>query len=146
MMPAIELASAADQSRWGSAVRIVQAALPLDPDMPGMTRPSGAANTKNGAVVKRLKPRTPIDLQEVLTFLGRVGEAPFKEIATVLFGQSRVQPCPVCRGEGSRLGVLDARRANKNSPPGIRRAVNQAYFASTKALLALPSDPSAFIL
>jgi len=108
--PAVELRTAPDQQRWGAIVRAAQSTLPGDPDAPGitaLTRPVGSVNSKNGAVVEVLAPGEPVDPARVVEFVEGLAKAPFKAVATVLLGADRVRPCPACRGEGSRLDVLD---------------------------------------
>ena len=108
--PPVELASAADQARWDALVRVVQATLPVDPNAPGITavtRPVGSVNAKNGVAVRVLRPGKAIDATAVEEFVTRLSKAPFKEVVTVLFGEQRISPCPVCKAEGSRLDVLD---------------------------------------
>jgi hypothetical protein len=108
--PAVELTTAADQERWGAAVRTVQCTLPTDPDALGittLTRPLGSINSKNGAAVELLRAGTPVTPEEVEQFLGRLEEAPFREVALPLLGATRMSPCPVCDRAGTRLDVLD---------------------------------------
>jgi hypothetical protein len=110
LRPAVELRSTAEQQYWDHIVRAVQRTLPVDPDMPGMTaltRPVGAINTKNGAVVEVLNAGTAIEPAAVQAFMSRLVQAPFREVACILLGEERVQPCPVCLGAGTRLDVLD---------------------------------------
>jgi hypothetical protein len=110
LQPAMELLTAGEQRYWSEVVRAVQCTLPIDPNMPGitaLTRPVGSVNSKNGAVVSRLKAGEPVTPQEVEAYLARVVEARFREVARPLLGADRVSPCPVCRGEGTRLDVLD---------------------------------------
>src|SRR4051812_28961125 len=108
--PAVELRSAADQEVWGSIVRAVQCTLPTDPDCPGitsLTRPVGSVNGKNGAPVEVLRAGAPLDPRHVQDFMARLVQAPFREVALPLVGADRVHPCPVCRGEGTRLDLGD---------------------------------------
>jgi hypothetical protein len=108
--PPVELHSAADQERWEATVGAVQCSLPSDPDAPGitaLTRPIGANNSKNGATVAVLKQGQPIEPAVVEAFVESLGQAPFRQVALPLLGDSRATPCPVCRKEGSRLDVLD---------------------------------------
>jgi hypothetical protein len=108
--PPVELATDADQRRWAALVKAVQCSLPADPGAPGitaLTRPVGSVNSKNGAVVELLRAGKPVEPGEVEAFVARLGEAPFREVVTVLCGGDRVTPCPACRAEGSRLDVLD---------------------------------------
>jgi hypothetical protein len=108
--PAVELRSAAEQRRFATLVRAVQCSLPADPRAPGvtgLTRAVGSINSKNGATVEVLRAGEPIDPEAVEAFVRGLLEAPFRTIATILLGDDRVLPCPVCRGEGSRLDVLE---------------------------------------
>jgi hypothetical protein len=108
--PPVQLGTAAAQDRWAAYVRAVQATLPTDPNAPGitgLTRAVGSANSKNGAVVEVLRAGKPVTPRAVEEFVDRLTRAPFREVASVLLGDTRVSPCPVCRGEGSRLDVLD---------------------------------------
>ena len=108
--PAVELTSAAEQHRFATLVRAVQCSLPADPHAPGitgLTRAVGSVNSKNGATVEVLRPGEPIDPGAVGAFVERLLKAPFRTVATILLGDERVLPCPVCRGEGTRLDVLD---------------------------------------
>ncbi|MEO7130901.1 MAG: hypothetical protein ABIZ07_05955 [Dermatophilaceae bacterium] len=108
--PPVELRTAADQQRWKAIVEAAQSTLPSDLDAPGitaLTRLVGSINSKNGAVVEVLAPGKPVDQARVVEFVEGLAKAPFKAVATVLLGADRVRPCPACRGEGSRLDVLD---------------------------------------
>jgi hypothetical protein len=108
--PNVELRSAADQQRWAVLVEAVQRTLPVDPDMPGitaLTRKLGSRNGKNGALVEVLREGQPVQPAMVENYVAALAAAPFKQVAHVLLGGERVTPCPVCRGAGSRLDVLD---------------------------------------
>jgi hypothetical protein len=110
LRPAVELKSEAEQIYWDHVVRVIQRTLPADPNMPGMTaltRAVGSINSKNGAPVETLEAGEPVEPKAVEEFVGRLVKAPFKEVALILLGEERVHPCPVCRGEGTRLDVLD---------------------------------------
>jgi hypothetical protein len=108
--PFVTLDSAVAQEYWDDVVRVVQCTLPGDLNAPGITattRPVGSINSKNGAKVELLHPGQPIDPKQIEEFVARIVKAPFKEVASVLLGNNRVSPCPICRDEGSRLDVLD---------------------------------------
>jgi len=110
LRPAVELRSAADQRRWAAIVKAVQCTLPVDPHMPGITavtRPVGSVNGKSGVKVEMLRAGEAIDPKAVEDYLARVVRSPFLEVALPLLGEERDQPCPVCKGEGTRLDVLD---------------------------------------
>jgi hypothetical protein len=108
--PPAELRSAGEQQYWDAAVRAVQCTLPVDPNSPGvtaLTRAAGSVNTKNGRGVEVLRRGESVTACQVVEFVKRVAKAPFREAASILLGDVRVRPCPVCRVEGSRLDVLD---------------------------------------
>jgi hypothetical protein len=108
--PPVELKDAGSQRKWDALVRTVQCTLPVDPNAPGitaLTRPIGSVNSKNGATVRVLRSGKTVAGKAVEEFAARLGKAPFKEVAAVLLGETRVSPCPVCQREGSRLDVLD---------------------------------------
>jgi hypothetical protein len=107
--PPAVMSSSADQDRWAAAVRIIQTVLPTDPDCPGitaLTRPIGSINGKNGEVVCVLKAGTPVTSDDVLELVAEIREAPFRVAAEMLVG-TEVSPCPVCRRDGTKLGIMD---------------------------------------
>jgi hypothetical protein len=108
--PPVELTSAAEQKWWANVVRAVQCSLPVDPNAPGitaLTRAVGSTNSRNGAVVEVLEPGEPIDPACVIAFVEGLAGAPFRTVATILLGSDHVQPCPICRRDGTHLDVLD---------------------------------------
>jgi hypothetical protein len=110
LSPAVELCTAGEQQRWGHMVKAIQRSLPSDPDMPGITavtRPIGSKNGKNGAIVRSLAPGKPVTRADVEEYVTRLVAAPFNVIAMPLLGEQRISPCPVCRGAGTRLDILD---------------------------------------
>ena len=108
--PVVELFTGADQIRWKGAAKAVQRTLPVDPRQPGITavtRPLGSVNGKNGAKVELLRQGKAVSATNVADYLAEVASAPFRTVAGVLLGADRVEPCPFCRKEGSRLDILD---------------------------------------
>jgi hypothetical protein len=106
----IEFPTEAERSRWAAIVKVIQRLLPTDPDCPGitaLTRPLGSINSKNGATVRRLRKGVPVPADEVLALFEVARTSPFRTLAKILFGSDRVTPCPVCRGDDSRLDALD---------------------------------------
>ena len=106
----VEMHSEGEQHFWDAIVKAVQASLPSDPNAPGitaMTRPIGSINSKNGSVVKTIRPGKPIDQGRVIEYVNQLAAAPFRGIAQVLLGSDRVEPCPVCKAAGSRFTALD---------------------------------------
>jgi hypothetical protein len=96
--------------RWAGHVRVVQAALPIDPDQPGitaLTRPVGSVNGKTGRTVGIIRPGTPVPAAEVLGLYDQLARSPFRTVMGILLGAGRVSPCPICRVEGSSLSALD---------------------------------------
>jgi hypothetical protein len=131
--PPVELASAADQKRWSTLVRAVQASVPADPRAPGitaLTRPIGSVNSKNGAVVEQLRPGQAVDPARVESFVRELEAAPFRVVAAVLLGGDRIEPCPVCRKPGSSLGVLDRHgHCYRCGPVSLERLYELVYRA-----------------
>jgi hypothetical protein len=37
----------------------------------------------------------------------RLAKAPFKTVAMILLGLEHIEPCPICRRDGTHLDVLD---------------------------------------
>ena len=108
--PPVELETAADRRRWETMVCSAQCSLPADPRAPGitaLTRPVGSVNSKNGSTVRTLSQGRPVDPGEVEVFVRELAGAPFRTVATILLGDDRMAPCPVCRGEGTRLDVME---------------------------------------
>jgi hypothetical protein len=108
--PPVELTTAGAQRRWDCLVTAVQRSLPADLNAPGiqaLTRPVGSINGKNGAVVRQLRAGTGVSAEAVMAFADRLAAAPFRTLVAVLAGPGAIAPCPLCRAEGSRLGVLD---------------------------------------
>jgi len=108
--PPVELETAAAQKWWAALVRAVQCSLPVDPNAPGitaLTRAVGSINSKSGAVVKVLEPGEPINPACVIAFLEALSKAHFKTVAMILLGSEHIQPCPICRRDGTHLRVLD---------------------------------------
>jgi hypothetical protein len=106
----LEFETDADRQRWAGVVKAVQATLPVDPDMPGITattRAVGSVNTKNGAKVVRLRRGKSVEPEVVLDLFDQLRERPFRTVASILFGSEQIEPCPVCGAEGSSLGALD---------------------------------------
>jgi hypothetical protein len=100
----------AERMRWDAIVRMVQAALPTDPCAPGitaLTRPVGSINGKNGVTVTRLREATPTSRERILTLYERMRDQPFSTVMRLLYGQTRVSPCPICAIENSTLSGLD---------------------------------------
>ena len=95
-----------DRDRWDGVAKVIQAALPVDPDAPSITattRPIGSANSKNGATVTLLKPGTPVRAEEVLALYEEMKAAPFQTVLGILAGPGEVSPCPFCEREGRTL-------------------------------------------
>ncbi len=106
----VTLATDADRRCWDGIARVVQAALPIDPDQPGLTaltRPAGIVNSKARRPVSVLRPGSPVPVAAVLDLYAAMSRAPFRTVLGILFGPDRVAPCPVCRAEGSSLAALD---------------------------------------
>jgi hypothetical protein len=99
-----------ERRRWAGIVQAVQAALPIDPDQPGitaLTRPLGSINGKTGREVTCLRPGTPVPVAEVLRLYDQMLRSPFRTVMRILLGADRVSPCAICGAEGSTLSALD---------------------------------------
>ncbi len=106
----VKFESAGDRDRWAGIVKVIQAALPIDPDQPGITattRALGSINSKNGAKVSRLAKGKPVTKEEVMSLFGAMCSAPFKTVFNILTGGDSISPCPVCGGEGTKLSAMD---------------------------------------
>jgi len=100
----------AERLRWAGIVEVVQAALPIDPRQPGITattRPIGSINSKNNAVVERLKEGMSVSAAEAIELKERIVAGPFRTLMHVLTGSERLSPCPGCGLEGSALTARD---------------------------------------
>jgi hypothetical protein len=100
----------ADRERWAAIVQVVQAALPIDPDQPGITattRKLRSVNSKNGAVVRLITRGQRVTQEEVLELFEQMRSAPFKTVIRILTGAECVAPCPVCGGAETRLSAGD---------------------------------------
>jgi hypothetical protein len=99
-----------ERRRWAGIVQVVQAALPIDPDQPGitaLTRPLGSINGKTGREVTCLRPGTPVPIAEVLRLYDQMVRSPFRTVMGILLGADRISPCPICGAEGSTLSAID---------------------------------------
>jgi hypothetical protein len=106
----VVFASDGDRQRWKGIVEVIQAALPIDPDMPGitaLTRPIGSVNSKTGRLIRTLRAGTPVPIAEALKLHDQLIRAPFLTVATILFGADRISPCPSCGVAGTTLKALD---------------------------------------
>lgn len=106
----VKFETAGDRERWAGAVKCVQAALPIDPDQPGITattRAIGSINSKNGVKVKRLAKGQRVTEQEVLSLYEQMCASPFQTLFQILTGSNSVSPCPVCGGHDTKLSAMD---------------------------------------
>jgi len=98
------------QRAWDGVARGLHGVLPGDPNLSGiiaMTRPVGALNTKYDPPreVRLLREGQPVTQREILDLLERTATTPARVWMNVLHGGERASPCPLCRGEGTSLGV-----------------------------------------
>jgi hypothetical protein len=104
----VAFSGAGDRRRWAGIVKVVQAALPIDPDQPGIlatTRAIGSINAKNGAEVRRICPGERITQAEILSLYEEMVSAPFRTVLQILAGQESVSPCPLCGVEDTKLNA-----------------------------------------
>jgi len=100
----------AERDRWIGIIQVVQSSLPIDPDQPhitAVTRPIGSINSKSNATVSMLTPGTPVPEGDVLCLFDEMAASPFKTVAKIILGAEKIEPCPVCGQEGSRLSALN---------------------------------------
>ena len=105
----VVLADDGTRRRWAGMVKVIQASLPIDPDMPGitaLTRPVGSINSRTNRPVAILRPGTPVPASELLKLHDQMTRTPFQAVMGILFGPDRVSPCPICRAAGSSLAAL----------------------------------------
>jgi hypothetical protein len=106
----VEIENDGDREQWAAIVQVVQAALPVDPQAPGITATTRAfhsTNSKNDSKVIRLKEGQPVSTDEVLALYEEMCSSPFKTVMTILTGGDRISPCPVCNKPESSLLALD---------------------------------------
>ena len=106
----VEFNDSGDRDRWRGIVEVVQAALPIDPDQPGITattRAIGSVNGKNGATVMLLAPGEPVTAEEVMGLFDELVAAPFRTVMRILTGSETIEPCPICEKADSKLSAQD---------------------------------------
>jgi hypothetical protein len=106
----VQIQNEAEQNAWAHRVEIVQAALPIDPDQPGITattRALGSVNSKNARRVEQLTAGQPIKRGEIEALADELVNSPFKTFLRVLTGSTCITPCPFCGLEGTKLDALD---------------------------------------
>lgn len=99
-----------ERDRWDAIVKVVQAALPIDPGQPAITavtRPVGSTNSKNNQLVKQIEAGQPVTTEQVLELFHQMEQHPFRTVFQILSGQQeRFSPCPLCE-QSSSLRALD---------------------------------------
>lgn len=101
---------AGQQRQWNAVARGLHSALPGDPKLGGiiaMTRPVGELNLKYDPphAVRLLREGTPVTQKEVLGLVERLATAPARLWMNLVTGGERASPCPLCRKEGTSLGI-----------------------------------------
>lgn len=122
----IVFATAGDRDRWAAIVEVMQAALPIDPDQPGMTAPTrvpGSQNSKNSAVVELFRPGESVTEQDLLSLYSDMCDRPFATVCRILTGSTNLTPCPVCGNPSSCLRTRPRRTLLRFVRPSISRAV-----------------------
>jgi hypothetical protein len=103
----IELKDELDRKRWAARVEVIQSALPIDPNQPGingMTRPVGSINGKNDAEVTCLREGHKVSQDELRALVDDILRQPFKGMIQTLAGSERCE-CPLCQED--ELGASD---------------------------------------
>jgi hypothetical protein len=107
--PAIVIADGREREEWAQIIKVVQGALPIDPEQPGIlanTRPIGSINGKNRISVKQLRPPQPLSAEEIRKLYSEMQQEPFATIFKILTGENSLTPCPICKKDGSKLDAL----------------------------------------
>ncbi len=97
-----------ERNRWNGIIKVVQAALPVDPDAPSITattRSIGSINSKNGATVMQLNRGERVSECEVLSLYEAMKAAPFDTVLGIVAGTKQLSPCPFCQCEGTTLNA-----------------------------------------
>jgi len=105
----VEFNTDGERDRWSGIVQVVQGALPIDPDAPGITattRAVGSINGKNMATVAVLAKGEPVTEDEVLGLYREMTKAPFRTVMKILTGDEAMQPCPFCGKADTKLSAL----------------------------------------
>lgn len=100
----------AQRLKWDGIIKVIQAALPIDPDQPAitcLTRVVGSINGKNHGRVESIVAGELITEGEARELQQQLSSQPFKTVLTILCGEDRVLPCPCCEAEGSTLSALE---------------------------------------
>jgi len=106
----VELNNEGDRKRWTGMIKVIQCALPIDPDQPhitAVTRALNSFNAKNGALVTQLHAGEPVPVAEVEQLYQEMARTPFRTLLKILSGSERLQPCPICRKAGTTLSAMD---------------------------------------
>jgi hypothetical protein len=106
----VEFTTETERARWAAITKVIQRLLPTDADCPGLTaltRALGSTNSKNGAKVTRLYKGEPVSADDVLNLFNQARSKPFRTLAEILFGTLHISPCPICKGDGTKLDALD---------------------------------------
>ncbi len=115
----------AERRRWDGIVRAVQAALPSDPDAPGLTaltRPVGSINSKTGKAVSILRPGTPVPADAVVGLADamiRARSGPSRASSSAANGSCPARPAaPRARRWSRSSGPASATPAARSSSSG----------------------------
>lgn len=105
-----ELRSPDDQMHWTAMHKLLMASIPCDSSAPpliGLTRPVNATNSKTGHSVQILKAGVAVSIDALYTFVEEVQRNTFRTLASILYGNKRIAPCPFCEMEGSHFEIGD---------------------------------------
>jgi len=99
-----------ERNRWAGVIDVIQTALPIDPDQPGITavtRPLGSINGKNNEKVTCLNTGESVTAEDVLKLYEQMKSASFRTVMRILTGEATLTPCPLCGKAETRLTALD---------------------------------------
>lgn len=102
----IELSSDRDRNAWADLVQVVQSILPISPKHPSInatTRAVRSINSHTGTEVTRLAKGEPVTRDAIVGLYHEMIDKPFAMVMQVMTGKTQLEPCPVCKVEGSSL-------------------------------------------
>ena len=95
-----------ERNAWASLIRVAQSILPVDPKQPLINdtcRMVGSVISDTGFEVTEIRRGTPITKHELVGLYIRMASRPFDTVLQVITDQKRLEPCPICKAEGSSL-------------------------------------------
>ena len=91
---------------WAGLIKVVQSILPINPQHPSMnatTRATGSVIGSTGHKVSLIRQGEPLTKNELSGLYVRMAVRPFDMVMRVVTSQDRLDPCPLCKANGSSL-------------------------------------------